>query len=328
MDTTQADKEKVVVARLSVISNSFLIVAKLAIGLMMGSVSIISEAAHSGVDLLASIIAFVSVRKSGKPADREHPFGHGKIENISGSVEAVLILLAAGWIIYEAINRFLHPRPLDAVGWGIGVMLFSCIVNFVVSQKLFKVGEKTDSVALKADAWHLMTDIYTSAGVMAGLSIIWVAETALPGKHFHWIDPLAAIAVAILIVHAAWRLTIQSAGDLLDVTLPSGERAIIRGLIASKYPDVHGYHKLKTRKAGNARFIEFHMLVDPNMSVEESHRITDDIARMISERLPNATVTIHVEPCDGRCNEECLETCMLPEEKRIRVRREKDLRKT
>lgn len=321
MDTMQANREKIVVARLSIISNSFLIAAKLLIGLMMGSVSIISEAVHSGVDLLAAIIAFVSVRKSGKPADREHPFGHGKIENISGSIEAILILLAAGWIIYEAVKRFLYPQPLEAVGWGVGVMLFSCIVNIVVSNKLFKVGEKTDSVALKADAWHLMTDVYTSAGVMAGLFIIWIAEMAVPGRHFHRIDPLAAIAVAILIMHAAWRLTVQSAGDLLDATLPSGERAIIRELIASKYPDVHGYHKLKTRKAGNIRFIEFHMLVAPDMSVQESHRITDDIARMISDSLPNATVTIHVEPCDGRCDEECLETCMFPEKMRMNARK-------
>lgn len=320
MDTKQTIREKVVVARLSVISNTSLVIAKLVIGVVMGSVSIISEAVHSGVDLIAAIIAFVSVRKSGKPADREHPFGHGKIENISGSIEAVLIFLAAGWIIYEAAGRFLHPRPIEAVGLGVGVMLFSCIVNIVVSHKLFKVGEKTDSVALKADAWHLVTDVYTSAGVMAGLFFIWIAETALPGKHFHWIDPLAAIVVAILIMHAAWRLTIQSAGGLLDVTLPSGERAVIRELIASRYPVVHGYHKLKTRKAGNIRFIEFHMLVDPGMSVEDSHRVTDDIARMISERLPNATVTIHVEPCDGRCDEECLETCMLPEEERVRTR--------
>ncbi|HQI02709.1 MAG TPA: cation diffusion facilitator family transporter, partial [Deltaproteobacteria bacterium] len=134
MNTMQADREKIVVARLSVISNSLLIAAKLSIGLMMGSVSIISEAAHSGVDLLAAIIAFVSVRKSGKPADREHPFGHGKIENISGSVEAVLILLAAGWIIYEAVRRLIDPRPIDAVGWGVGVMLFSCFVNILVSR--------------------------------------------------------------------------------------------------------------------------------------------------------------------------------------------------
>lgn len=318
MDRTQAEKQKVSVARLSIISNSLLILVKIAAGLVMGSVSIISEAAHSGVDLIAAIIAFMSVRKSGKPADREHPFGHGKIENISGTIEALLIFLAAGWIIYEAAGRFLHPRPLESIGWGVGVMLFSCLVNMFVSHRLFTVGEETDSLALKADAWHLRTDVYTSAGVMGGLAVIWFGERLLPGMQFHWIDPLAAIAVAMLIIHAAWLLTIQSARDLLDTTLPFAEQTIIHDLIASKLPDVHGFHKLKTRKSGHARFIEFHMLVDPKMTVAESHRITDEISALVKERLPHSTVTIHVEPCDGRCDDDCLRTCLLPRDKRER----------
>lgn len=317
MDMTQMNREKIGVARLSILSNSVLVIAKLVIGTIMGSVSIISEAAHSAVDLMAAVIAFAAVRKSGKPADRDHPYGHGKIENISGTIEAILILFAAGWIIYEAVMRFIHPKPLESVGWGVGVMLLSCIVNLVVSGRIFKVGEKTDSMALKADAWHLMTDVYTSAGVMLGLFVIWVAETALPGKHFHWIDPLAAIAVALLIIHTAWELTVQSARDLLDASLPAGEKAVIKDVIASRYPDVHGWHKLTTRKSGSFRFIEFHMLVDPVMTVENSHRITDEIYVMIKERLPNATVNIHVEPCDGsRCDEDCLRTCMLPQDER------------
>lgn len=320
MDTKRVDGAKIGVARLSIISNSVLIIAKLAVGTVMGSVSIISEAAHSAVDLMAAIIAYFSVRTSGKPADREHPYGHGKIENISGTVEAVLILLAAGWIIYEAVTRFIHPKPLESVGWGVLVMLFSCGMNLVVSRRLFEVGRRTDSIALKADAWHLMTDVYTSAGVMVGLLVIWIAENLMPGRHFHWIDPLAAIAVALLIAHTAWELTVQSARDLLDVTLPSKEKSAVTEVIASRYPDVHGWHKLTTRKSGSFRFIEFHMLVDPRMTVAESHRITDEIYALIRGRLPNATVTIHVEPCDGRCDEECLRTCMLPEGERDRTR--------
>jgi cation diffusion facilitator family transporter len=324
MDIT---KEKISVARLSVVSNTSLIIMKIAIGMMIGSVSIISEAVHSGVDLIAAVIAYFSVKTSGLPADREHPFGHGKIENISGTVEAVLIFIAAGWIILEAVKRFLYPRPLEAAGWGVGVMLVSCIVNLFVSRKLFAVGEKSDSVALKADAWHLRTDVYTSAGVMTGLFFIWLGGQIMQGTSLSWIDPAAAIAVALLIIHTAWELTKQSARDLLDVTLPSEEMRIIRDLIASKRPDVHGFHKLRTRKAGSARFIEFHMLVDPQMSVGDSHRITDELTHMISERLPHSTVTIHVEPCDGRCDDECRKTCMLsPEEKermehRVRTKR-------
>ncbi|MCU0576950.1 MAG: cation diffusion facilitator family transporter [Desulfobacterota bacterium] len=319
MNEVQAEKEKIAVARLSVISNSVLILAKIAVGTLTGSVSIISEAAHSAVDLLASVIAFFSVKNSGKPADRDHPFGHGKIENISGTVEAILIFMAAGWIIFEAMKRFSHPRPVEALGWGVGVMLFSCVVNIVVSRLLFTVGERTDSVALKADAWHLRTDVYTSAGVMVGLLVIVIGEKALPGKHFHWVDPLAAIVVAVLIVHAAWKLTIQSARDLLDTTLPDAERDMIRELIASKRPEIHGFHKLRTRKSGHIRFIEFHMIVDPGMSVEQSHRITDELAGMIYDRLPYSMVTIHVEPCDGRCDDECLGNCLLPSDERRRI---------
>ena len=309
-------KEKISVARLSIISNSFLIIMKVIVGLMIGSVSIISEAIHSGVDLIAAVIAYISVKNSGKPADKDHPFGHGKIENISGTVEAALIFLAAAWIIYEAIKRLMHPRPLEAASWGVGVMLVSCIVNILVSERLLEIGNKTDSVALKADAWHLRTDVYTSAGVMGGLFLIWLGKWVMPGVPLNWIDSLAAIAVAGLIIHAAWVLTKESARDLLDHTLPAAERTLIRDLITSMHPDVHGYHKLKTRKAGSVRFIEFHMLVDPQMSVEKSHRITDDITRMIYDRLPNSNVTIHVEPCDGRCDDECAGNCLLSAEDR------------
>jgi len=308
--------EKISVARLSVISNTCLIVLKVIIGMMIGSVSIISEAIHSGVDLVAAVIAYISVKKSGKPADKEHPFGHGKFENVSGSVEAALIFLAGGWIIYEAIKRFMHMQPLETVSWGVGVMLVSCIVNILVSERLFAIGNKTDSIALKADAWHLRTDVYTSAGVMGGLFLIWIGKWVIPGVPLNWIDPLAAIAVAVLIIHAAWEITVQSLRDLLDVTLPIAERTMIRDLISSMYPDVHGYHKLKTRKAGSVRFIEFHMLVDPQMSVEKSHHLTDNITRMIYDRLPNSNVTIHVEPCDGRCDADCTANCLLSSEDR------------
>ncbi|HPS94400.1 MAG TPA: cation diffusion facilitator family transporter, partial [Deltaproteobacteria bacterium] len=316
-----AVNEKVAVARLSIISNSVLILLKITVGLFIGSVSIISEAAHSAVDLIAAIIAFLSVRKSGKPADREHPFGHGKIENISGTVEAILILFAAGWIIFEAVKRFMNPRPLEAAAWGVGVMLVSCIANILVSERLFAVGNKTDSVALKADAWHLRTDVYTSAGVMGGLSLIWLGGWLFPGAALSWIDPMAALAVALLIIHAAWELTVASARDLLDVTLPSEEKKVIKDLIASKRPEVHGFHQLRTRKAGSARFIEFHMLVDPQMSVDDSHRITDEISLLITGTLPHSTVTIHVEPCDGRCDDECRNSCLLSADERALLAR-------
>ncbi|HOS97265.1 MAG TPA: cation diffusion facilitator family transporter [Deltaproteobacteria bacterium] len=321
MDTILSTKRKIAAALLSVMSNTALIVVKVIVGLVMGSVSIISEAAHSAVDLLAALIALFSVRNSAKPADREHPFGHGKIENISGTVEALLIFLAAGWIIFEAVQRLIHPRPVESLGWGVMVMFFSCAVNIAVSENLFRVGRQTDSLALMADAWHLRTDVYTSAGVMAALGVLWLGQLFFPGVDLHWIDPLAAIAVALLIIRAAWELTVRSASDLLDTTLPALERSAIVELIASRHPEVHGFHKLKTRKSGHVRFIEFHMIVDPDMSVARSHQITDELAGLITGRLPGSVVTIHVEPCDGRCDDECIGNCMLKTHERDRIMR-------
>ena len=307
---------KVNVAILSVFSNTTLVILKLVIGLMAGSVSIISEAIHSGVDLLAAVIALISVKTSNLPADHKHPYGHGKIENISGTVEALLIFFAAAWIIYEAIHKLMHPTALESLGWGIGVMLFSTVANIIVSEMLFKVGRATDSIALQADAWHLRTDVYTSAGVMISLVLIRVLAWAMPGKNFFWIDPVAAICVALLIIKAAWDLTVQSGRDLLDANLPQNEEYLIREMIYAHRPSVHGYHHLRTRKAGNFRFVDFHLKVDPHMSVLASHEITEDLSVHIKGKYPYTSVNIHIEPCDGNCEGKCLEGCLLTEKER------------
>lgn len=307
---------KVRVAVLSVISNITLVVLKIIVGALIGSVSILSEAIHSGVDLIAAIIALFSVRTSSIPPDKRHPFGHGKIENISGTIEALLIFAAACWIIFEAIKRLRHPEPLEALGWGVGVMLISAVANYFVSQRLFKVGKETDSVALAADAWHLRTDVYTSAGVMIGLALIWLGERIYPGIDLEWLDPAAAIAVALLIIKAAYDLTIQSAKDLLDVTLPPEEESWIRQRILQHQPVIHGFHRLRTRKSGHFRFVEFHLKVDPDMSVQISHAITEDLSLSIEKQFPGTSVMIHIEPCDGDCEGDCLQGCLLPEQGR------------
>jgi cation diffusion facilitator family transporter len=315
----ETQRRKSAVAWLSVISNTLLVAGKLAIGLLIGSVSVISEAIHSGVDLLAAVIALFAVKTSHKGADEEHPFGHGKIENISGTVEAVLIFFAAGWIIYEAAHKLLAPQPIEAAGWGVGVMLVSTIVNMVVSHLLFKVGKETDSIALQADAWHLRTDVYTSAGVMAGLGLILAGEQFLPGANLLWLDPVAAIMVALMIVHAAWKLTLESGRDLLDASLPAQETAWIEEYLRGIGPSVRGFHHLRTRKAGSHRFVEFHLVVDKDLSVEASHHLSDALARAITARFPGSTVTIHIEPCDGECRPACIEGCLLTEAKRAAV---------
>jgi len=317
MDNVNARKASV--ALLSVISNTTLVVLKLIVGLSIGSVSVISEAIHSGVDLLAAIIALFAVRTAARPADEDHPFGHQKMENISGTVEALLIFLAATWIIYEAVKKFLHSERLDAPGWGVAIMLVSAVANIFVSRKLFKVGRETDSVALQADAWHHWTDVYTSFGVMVGLALIWVGELAFKGMHFHWIDPVAAICVALLIIRAAWQLTVQSSRDLMDVSLPPEEEKVIKDHIASRYPVVRAFHRLRTRKAGSQRFVQFHLLVSADMSVDESHKLHDEIVDSIRQHFPGCHVTIHIEPCDAKCETDCI-GCLMSEEDKARIR--------
>ena len=314
----QLRKERV--ALLSVLSNASLVVMKLVVGVVIGSVSVISEAIHSGVDLMAAIIALFSVKTSSLPADGKHPFGHGKIENISGTVEALLIFVAAGWIGWEAVHKLLSPRPLETVGWGVAVMFISALANSIVARMLFKVGKETDSVALLADGWHLRTDVYTSAGVMAGLAVIWSGDLLIPSFDLDWFDPVAAIGVALLIIKAAWDLTRQSAGGLMDETLPPEEEEEIRRLICSQQPVVHGFHQLRTRKAGHYRFIEVHIQVDGTMSVANAHRLNQDLVKRIKERFRYATVTVHTEPCDGKCAEKCLAGCLLTEKERTRLR--------
>jgi cation diffusion facilitator family transporter len=312
MDT---QRRKVHVAVLSVVSNATLVVMKLIAGVLIGSVSIISEAIHSGVDLLAAIIALFSVKTSSIPADSRHPFGHGKIENISGTIEALLIFVAAIWIIFEAVKKLMQPEPMEALGWGVGVMLISAVVNIVVSKMLFKVGRETDSIALQADAWHLRVDVYTSAGVMVSLSLIWIGQWIFPGRDFFWLDPVAAIGVALFIIKAAYDLTAQSAKDLLDVHLPDIEVEWIRQCILDQNSVVRGFHDLRTRKAGHFRFVEFHLKLDPHMSVMDSHDITKVLKKKINAQFPGTTVTIHIEPCDSDCVDKCIEGCLLPEQK-------------
>jgi len=316
---TQNRKEKV--ALLSVASNATLVLVKLVVGFLIGSVSLISEAIHSAVDLLAAAIALFSVKTSSIPADSRHPFGHGKIENISGTVEALLIFAAAVWIIVEAVKKLMEPEPIAAIGWGVGVMLASAAVNFGVSKMLFKVGRETDSIALQADAWHLRTDVYTSAGVMGGLALIWGAEWLFPGRDFYWLDPVVALGVALMIMKAAYDLTTQAAKDLLDVHLPRVEVDWIRQAILDMDGIIHGFHDLRTRKAGHFRFVEFHLKVEPRMTVADSHAIAKDLSEKIKTQFPYTTVTIHVEPCDGECTEKCLAGCLLTGEQRELIRK-------
>src|SRR3990172_5949884 len=208
----------------SVISNSLLIILKFIAGFITGSISIISEAVHSMIDLLASLIAFVSVSFSSHPADYNHQYGHGKVENISGAVEAILIFFAAGYIIYQSVHKILKGVELESIEYGIYVMIVSVIVNIFISSYLLKVAHKTSSIALEADAAHLSTDVYTSLGVFAGLIV--VKSTGL-----NFLDPLVAMMVALFIIRTAYHLTAKSLRDLLDHTIPKEEEFKIKNIL-------------------------------------------------------------------------------------------------
>lgn len=287
-------KRKILAATLSVVSNTILVLAKLVIGVLSGSVSIISEAAHSALDLFAAVIALFSVRVSGLPADREHPYGHGKVENLSGAIEAVLILLAAIFIIHESVDKLRNPRGIEHVSWGLYVMGLSVVMNTLVSRYLFKVARETDSMALEADAHHLSTDVWTSLGVFAGLILIGITDL-MGFTGWHIVDPLVAIGVALMIMRVAFSLTRRAAGPLLDVRLPEDELREIEKIVMTS-PEIVGYHKLRTRKAGPFREIDVHIIFPSNMPIVEAHGIAEDVEDRMRERFSNTHVITHLEP--------------------------------
>lgn len=304
-------RKKSRVAALSVASNTTLVVFKLIVGLFTGSVSILSEAIHSGVDLIAALIAFFAVRASGKPADEKHTFGHGKFENLSAAVEGLLIFVAAGWIIFESINKLIYPEPVKNLQWGIVVMGVSAITNLIISNKLFHVGRETDSAALMADGWHLRTDVWTSAGVAAGLGAYMFGKWYMPDLNLLWIDPVIAMGVATLIIKAAWKLTSESVTYLLDASLPVEEEKAITHLIDHMAPSVLNYHNFKSRKAGSERFVEFHLVVNKDLSVKDAHDMCDEITANIKIQFPKTEVMIHTEPCLDECGGICKGTCTI-----------------
>ena len=284
-------------ALLSILSNTLLIIFKITAGVLSGSVSIISEAIHSMMDLAASFVAFLSVRSSAKPADDDHPYGHGKVENISGVVEGLLIFVAAGMIIHEAVLKLFQPAELEYAFVAAIVMAVSALINFGVSRRLYQVAREEDSMALEADALHLKTDVYTSAGV--GLGIMAIHFTGLM-----ILDSVIAIFVSLLIIKEAWVLCKNGLNHLLDVRLTDEEEAeidkVIKTVIEANPHRLIDYHKLKTRKSGHMRHIDFHITVDPELTVREAHEIVGSLKRAMNETFANTRVSIHIDPFEAK----------------------------
>jgi cation diffusion facilitator family transporter len=304
-----AHKEITAVARLSIYSNTLLLVIKLTVGFFLGSISVLSEALHSGIDLLAAVIANYSVKKAGQPADDEHKFGHGKFENVSGTIEAILIFVAAIIIIYKASDSIINKTEIkeEFIGIGIVVMGISAIVNFYVSRRIMKVAKKAESIALEADAYHLTTDVYTSVGVFIGLVLIQITGYSI-------FDPVMAIIVGIIILKASYDLTKRSVSGIMDVKLSDTEEDLIKSIIHDHYSQYAEYHNLRSRMSGAERFVDLHLVVPKNQNVVEAHDFCDHLEKEIKAKIPNLSILIHIEPCKTDCDI-CnkLDVCIKPD---------------
>src|SRR3954453_11388000 len=284
------DRRKTRAAALSIASNSVLIALKVVAGVITGSVAILTEAAHSAIDLLASLIAFFSLRKAADPADASHPYGHAKLENLAAAIEGMLILVGAGVIVYESIHRLTIGAHVDTVGLGIAVVGFSALANFGVSQYLYREARETESPALAGDAAHLRTDAWTSVGVVVGLTL--VAITGIDA-----LDSVTALVVATAIVASGVRLVTSSSRVLVDEAIPAAEldavREVMRGHEGS---EVLGFHALRARRAGSRRYIDMHVQFRHGTTLERAHELAHQLQAEIRARLRGADVLIHLEP--------------------------------
>lgn len=284
-------KEKTRVASISVGAAIFLTGSKLIIGILTGSLGILSEALHSGLDLVAAVITYYSVRISDKPADRNHNFGHGKIENFSAFIETILLLITCAWIIFEAIQRLVSGNTNIEVNiWSYLVVISSIIIDFSRSRALYRVAKKHNSQALEADALHFSTDIWSSTVVLFGL--------ICANFGFFFADSVAALAVAFIVLFVSYKLGKRAIDVLLD-TAPQ-ETILKVHQIMQKYPEAVHYHSLKVRTAGADTFIKFNIHVEPNSSIQHVHELCDKIEKELNVFIPRSEVYIHAEPQDIR----------------------------
>ena len=280
-------------AALSIASNSTLILLKVAAGSITGSVAILSEAMHSSIDLIASIVAFISVRKADEPADEEHRYGHEKIENLSAAIEGMLILVGSAVIAFEAIRHLVVGATVERLGVGIAVLGFSAAANLVVGGIVGRRARATESAALEGDAAHLRTDAFTSLGVLVGLALVQITGA-------EWLDPVVALAVAIAIVFSGVRILTRSSRVLVDEALPAEEQRAINEAVHAFGPrGVAGYHRLRTRRAGARRYVDLHVQFRAGTTLEAAPALAHELTDEIRARLGGADVLIHLEPEDS-----------------------------
>lgn len=289
---TAPDEPRSRPALLSIVSNSSLVLLKVVAGSITGSVAILTEAMHSAVDLVASVVAYVSIRKADAPADDNHPYGHEKMENLAAAIEGMLILVGSGVIVFEAIRRLAGGGEVERLGFGIAVVGGSVVVNLLVSGHLYRRAAEHDSPALEGDAAHLRTDAATSAAVLAGLVLVQVTGA-------DWVDAAVALLVASVILVTGVRLVARSGRVLVDEGLPPEEMDAIAETVRGFGPaGVAGFHKLRARRAGHRRHVDMHVQFRAGTTLEDAHRAAHDLQDAIADRVRNADVLIHLEPED------------------------------
>jgi cation diffusion facilitator family transporter len=277
-------------ALLSIVSNSVLIMLKVVAGSITGSVAILTEAMHSAIDLVASVVAYFSVRKAEEPADEDHRYGHEKVENVAAAIEGMLILVGSGVIGFEAVRRLVNDAPVEKLGIGIAVIAFSMVANLAVSAFIARRARQTESAALEGDAAHLRTDAMTSGGVLVALVLVEITGAT-------WLDPVVALIVAAAIVVSGVRIITRSTRVLVDEALPPEEMAAIREAVLAFGPrGVAGFHKLRTRRAGARRYVDLHVQFRGGTTLEDAHATAHALQDDIRSRLRGADVLIHLEP--------------------------------
>ena len=298
----QVNTKKKLAAGLSITSNIILSVLKIISGVISGSLSIISEAIHSLSDLLASVLTFFSVIKSSKPADTDHPYGHGKYEDMAGFIEGVLIILAAIYIIFEASKKIIFGTDATAENTlGIAVMFIAVVLNTIVSIVLFKVSKETNSISLYADGEHLRTDIYSSLGVLIGLVLIKITGYTV-------LDPIIALLIALIILRAGYKIFQRAGENLLDHSLPEENIEKIKEII-KQYSDCVTLKKgsIRARQVGPVKDIDIILQFPESTTLCECHRICDEIEKQIQTIYPNCSISIHSEPICYKKN--CKKNC-------------------
>jgi len=295
MNVSAGSQEKSNAALSSVAASVALTIFKIVVGISTGSLGILAEAAHSGLDLVAALVTFVAVRLSGRPADRKHTYGHGKIENLSALFETLLLLATSAWIIYEAVNRLVNNRvEVEVTAWAFIVMLVSIVIDANRSRMLYRTAQKYNSQALEADALHFSTDIWSSTVVILGLIGVTISERVAGLAWLKQADAVAAIGVALIVIYVSNNLGKRTVAGLLD-TAPDGLAEEIRQMAAGM-PGVLDCHAVRVRSAGPETFIDAHILVDPAETIAAVHQLTVEIEAAVHKIVPGADVTVHPEP--------------------------------